>query len=280
MWVYVYIYIYIYIAGIAIFIQNNLAHQRRLTLHSKCSNNQAEQLAIVKAMETIKELHIADNVPREITIHTDSRITLQSLKNPKNHKHLIDEIRKKAISLAKHNWHITFTWIRAHVGHYGNELADKLAKEAAGKDAISYNRIPICEIAQQLRENSLKKWQLQWDRTTKAQTTRQFFPNIKDRLDTAIILTPNFTAFVTSHGKTKSYLHRFKILESPDCPCGGGSQTIDHLLFDCTILQDERELLIGKISRHDNWLVTKTQLGSKYIKHFIQFANSIDFTKL
>ena len=37
--------------------------------HHTCSNNQAEQLAIVKAMETIKELHIADNVPREITIH-------------------------------------------------------------------------------------------------------------------------------------------------------------------------------------------------------------------
>ena len=61
-------------AGIAIFIQNKLAQKRRLTLHSICSNNQAEQLAIVKAMETIKELHIADNVPREITIHTDSRI--------------------------------------------------------------------------------------------------------------------------------------------------------------------------------------------------------------
>ena len=131
-------------------------HQRRLTLHSKCSNNQAEQLAIVKAMETTKELHITDNVPREITIHTDSKITLQSLKNPKNHRHLIDEIRKTAITLGKHNWHITFTWIRAHVGQYGNELADKLAKEAAGKDIISYNRIPKCEIAQQLRETSGK----------------------------------------------------------------------------------------------------------------------------
>jgi hypothetical protein len=82
-------------AGIAILIQNKLFHQRSLTLHSKCSNNQAEQLAMVKAMETLQDLHIADNVPRELTIHTDSRITLQSLKNPKNHKHLIDEIRKK-----------------------------------------------------------------------------------------------------------------------------------------------------------------------------------------
>ena len=95
-----------------------------------------------------------------------------------------------------------------------------------------------------------------------------------------ITLTPNFTAFVTSHGKTKSYLHRFNIIESPDCPCGGGSQTVDHLLIDCTILQEERERLIGKISRHDNWPVNKSQLGNKYIKHFIQFTNSIDFTKL
>ena len=166
------------------------------------------------------------------------------------------------------------------MGHYGNELTDKLAKGAVGKNIISYNRIPICEIAQQLREMSLQKWQMQCDRTTKALTTKEFFPNIKNRLNTKIKITPNFTAFVTSHGKTKSYLHRFKIIDSPDCPCEGGSQTVDHLLFDCTILQDERERLIGKISRHDNWPVYKSQLGNKYTNHFIQFANSIDFTKL
>jgi len=119
-----------------------------------------------------------------------------------------------------------------------------------------------------------------WHKTTKAPTTKEFFPNIKDRLNTKITFTPNFTALVTSHGKTKSYLHRFKIIESPDCPCGGGSQTVDHLVFDCTILQGEREQLIGKIARHDNWPVNKSQLGNKYIKHSIEFTNSIDFTKL
>jgi len=88
-------------AGIAVFIQDKLAHQRRLTLHGNCSNNQAEQLAIAKAMDTIKQIHIPDNVPREITILTDSKITLQSLNNPKNHRHLIDEIRKKRYHLEK-----------------------------------------------------------------------------------------------------------------------------------------------------------------------------------
>jgi len=50
-------------AGIAIFIHKKVAHQRRLTLHGNCSNNQAEQLAIVKAMDSIKEIHTPDNVP-------------------------------------------------------------------------------------------------------------------------------------------------------------------------------------------------------------------------
>jgi hypothetical protein len=95
-----------------------------------------------------------------------------------------------------------------------------------------------------------------------------------------INLTPNFTAFVTAHGKTKAYLHRFKIIESPECPCGGASQTIDHLLFDCTVIQNERELLIGKISKQDNWPISKNQLVNKHIKHFLQFTNTIDFTKL
>ena len=69
-------------AGIPIFIHSKLEHRLRFTLHNRCSNNQAEQLAIVKALETIETLHIND-IPRTVTVHTDSRITLQSLKNKK-----------------------------------------------------------------------------------------------------------------------------------------------------------------------------------------------------
>ena len=79
--------------------------------------------------------------------------------------------------------------------------------------------------------------------------TKQFFPIIKDRLTTKIKLTHNFMAVVTAHSKTKAYLHHFKIIESPECPCDGGNQTVDHLLHDCTKLQREREKLLSNISR-------------------------------
>jgi ribonuclease HI len=49
-------------------------------LHDRCSNNQAEQLAIVKALQAIKTIKTNKNIPRTIMIHTDSRITLESLK--------------------------------------------------------------------------------------------------------------------------------------------------------------------------------------------------------
>jgi len=53
------------------------------TLHKRCSNNQVEQLAIVKALEIIGKLYINDKIPRSATVNTDSRITLQSLQNTK-----------------------------------------------------------------------------------------------------------------------------------------------------------------------------------------------------
>jgi hypothetical protein len=89
-------------AGTAIFIQSKLAHQSRYTLNNRCSNNQAEQLAIVKALETIGTLRFNDKIPRSATVHTDSRNTLQSLQNINNH-------RKSAIALEKRNWTIKFT---------------------------------------------------------------------------------------------------------------------------------------------------------------------------
>jgi hypothetical protein len=108
----------------------------------------------------------------------------------------------------------------------------------------------------------------------------RFFSNIKDRLNTNIRLTPNFTAIVTVHGKTKAYLQRFNLIQSPECPCETGDQTIDHLIYDCTTTQREREKLQNNITKEDKWPVNKSELVTKHIKRFLQFVNSIDFEKL
>jgi ribonuclease HI len=217
-------------------------------------------VAIVKATEAIENTHIRDSRRTTTTMYIDSRVTIQSLKNYRNHNNLIEEIRRKATALEKQDWTIKFTWIKAHDGNYGNELADKLAKEATKNREIIYNKIPKSQIVQRAKQQSIEKWQTQWEQTTKGLITKQFFPNIKERVKRRIELTPNFTAIVTVHGKTKAYLHRFNIKDSPECPCEAGHQTVEHLIYECQLLQTERENLISNIAKQDTGRREKVNL--------------------
>jgi ribonuclease HI len=62
-----------------------------------------------------------------------------------------------ARALEKCNWTVIFTWIKAHAGNYWKELADKLAKETARNQDISFNRFPRSEKVQQARDQSIAK---------------------------------------------------------------------------------------------------------------------------
>jgi len=172
-------------SGVAIFVGKELKAQLKFKLDNRCSNNQAEQLVIAKALEIIGAIDIAENSPRTIGIFTDSRITIDSLKNVNNHSYLIEDIRKTISILERTDWTIEFSWVKANVGIYGNELADKLANAAAcNRDTtVFFNRIPKSTLYSELEEEATPKWQKEWENCKKAAITKQFFPNVRDRLN-------------------------------------------------------------------------------------------------
>jgi ribonuclease HI len=146
-------------AGVAIFSGKELVTKLKYKLDNRCSNNQAEQLVIAKALEALETTDIDENSPRTAAIITDSRISLDSIKNV-NHSYLIKEIRERLSKLERSNLTVAFAWVKAHARILRNELADQLAKTGAqAKDkTTSYSRIPLNTLFRELEEESKLQW--------------------------------------------------------------------------------------------------------------------------
>jgi len=192
----------------------------------------------------LRALEFTENIETEdktATIYTGRRMTLESLKNSNIHTYLIEEIGRNLAEMGEINWKIQFCWVKAHAEIQGNEIADTLAKEAeTNADTIEcYKKVPKIVVLSELGGINTEKWQREWDQTTKGAITKEYFPVVAERLKMKINITQNFTTIVTGHGNIRSYLHRFKIIETPICPCGTTEETIDHWLFECELLNKE-----------------------------------------
>jgi hypothetical protein len=64
------------------------------------------------------------------------------------------------------------------------------------------------------------------------------------------------------------------------CPCGNGDQTIDHVLYQCTILNKQREIFTRNVIKSGKWPARKQEIISRHLKSFLLFLNSINFDLL
>jgi len=85
---------------------------------------------------------------------------------------------------------------------------------------------------------------------------------------------------MTGHGNIRSYLHRLKIIGRPECPCKHGTQTVDHLIFQCKRVKNEREILKNSVVKVGNWPVSKSEITDRNLKQLIRYINSMDIEKI
>jgi ribonuclease HI len=75
-------------AGVAIYTDKRLVRKCKCRLQNHCSNNQAEQIAILKFLEQL--LSLPGQTNRNVAIYTDRKVTLDSQKNNTIHSVLIE----------------------------------------------------------------------------------------------------------------------------------------------------------------------------------------------
>jgi hypothetical protein len=127
------------------------------------------------------------------------------------------------------------------------------------------------------RAQVIDEWQRRWIESPSGLLTKKFLPNIPARLEKKWLRCDYFsTQFLTGHGAFNAYLHRFKLRDSPDCPCGEDLQTSEHLLWECPLLDEERATLNESLQLEDEGPPTHADMVSSVtnLRAFEQFCRS------
>ena len=129
-----------------------------------CSNFEAEILALISATEVIHqhfELQVCQ--PTNIVLFSDSKASLEALANYRNSNN--NDIMKLACVidnlLTSYDVQVSLQWIPGHSDIRGNDRADHLAKQGAGKEQTN-KPCSYATARQVLRNNFREIWYNRW----------------------------------------------------------------------------------------------------------------------
>ncbi|GBL75670.1 hypothetical protein AVEN_154982-1 [Araneus ventricosus] len=223
-------------------------HQFRI--RDECSVFQAELLCIAQAVNWIRT---NENLSSNFLICSDSLSSLYALNCITSPNRLIVKTQTNLNFLHGRGVKVFFSFVRGHIGIYGNERADWLAKEAT--KLIDF--IPVT-VRKSFYKSVFKKHVIsQWNNlhqiSHNAKSTKEFFPSIHGRLK-AVHFVPNFrvTQFLTGHGNFKAYLKRFNLSRTDLCSCSSGEiQDVNHLILSCPKFTPARCLLVSTLKKNN-----------------------------
>ena len=217
----------------------------------------AELVAIQAVMQHINQ-HI-DKVltnSKHIHIYSDSQTTVGILTmnwKSDNYHQIIQDIKDLILSAEKKDLSIIINWTPGHTDVEGNEVADRLAKEAAQEAkelSEESNIITNAEVNKNAKISSRFKWQRRWEIS---ETGRHFY-EFKPDIDTKpLIDIPNHQSFTiinqlrTGYSRLNEYRYKIGQSETPSCQCGA-TESVEHFVLYCPNTENERLELLNNLN--------------------------------
>ena len=289
--------------GAAAIIKREGKPDRTIKLHLGTTEQhtvyEAELVGMIMGLYLIKT-ETRGKIRDKCVLNVDNQAAIVAIKSEmkKSGQHLAANVLQIAKQILDHNrsrnFRLTFRWSAGHVGIKGNEDADKAAKAAAEGESSDRKDLPPClrkeighslSAARQARNEKIKiRWIKAWAKSPRF-----------NRLRFEDLLTPHsqkYLKYISSgsitrktastifqlrvgHAPLNVYLHRFKKVDSPQCPaCGDPSETPEHFLLRCPNYAHERWPIL-KQARGRPPKITKLLSSAKLL---IPLANYIEAT--
>ncbi|XP_035229677.1 uncharacterized protein LOC118201646 [Stegodyphus dumicola] len=170
---------------------------------------ESEAKPMEQAIQYIQQKQI-----RKVTIKTDSLSVLHAINNAEHSSPTIASIQQR---LRENNGHsYMLEWTKAHVGDYGNEMADSLAKGSRWNFRSSQHSWPISHLRKSLRLHATSKRQEELDQ---GETERRTFYHLSYVDSERTISNPQLIHYITGHGPFPEYFAKRGISETDICSC-------------------------------------------------------------
>ena len=214
-----------------------------------CSNYEAENLAIQKALEHMdKRFTESPSSATNVVIFTDSKSMLQSMEGKDLDEDLDEETLQVLIKADRlkttHDIQLTMQWIPGHTDLFGNEQADKLAKQGSLKPQPT-KQTTLNTAKQMTKQTYKQEWMKNWENGTTGRIVYENMKTPKLKDETEQLKRKDQTAIFrlrTQHVPFNYHLNRFKPTIPPLCDlCNYPYKTVEHVLFQCRELQDLRQ---------------------------------------
>ena len=238
---------------------------------------EAELIAIQMACKLMLHDPVFKNyVPKELTILSDSLSAIKTLQKVE----ITGDIALETISLMNElgkKTKLDIKWIKAHIGHKGNEIADAEAKKAANRSAKTLPRSDRINARKTIEEYVHNKWKQRWAGRIKSSNLETFLPTLNPILSKELIkLSRQDLSIMVQHLSGHDFLlhHQKHMVKTEDrkfftnskCRlCNMEEETLEHLLYNCDALVKERAESFHKYELHKQDKIT-VQKVLKFIK--------------
>ena len=246
-------------AGIIIFKQNEIIYRQSYSLPGRASIFQAELEAIRQAAIFFNRNKIRYPA-KYIKFLVDSQAALKALSNCSVKSETVQRTIRELSKLGHNIPRLTLTWIKAHVGYEGNEMADEAAKQGALEPEMSIKlEVPISstEISNRLKELIYDKWMLRWTTSKEYKHSKKFLdkPNTiraKKILQLPRLKMKRLVEIVTGHNNLSYFQFKVDPDVNPLCRfCEEDNETFHHFITECPRLRQFRTDTIGQFSIRD-----------------------------
>jgi ribonuclease HI len=231
---------------------------------------QAEIMAInAAAIKLLEYAHLG-----KIAIYCDSQAALLALNSSKVTAGTVLSTIMNLDALAQKQV-VTLSWVKAHIGTQGNEMADKLAKAGANKEPAEREPVipvPVAQIKRDIREAVERKWTARWTLKQEARQTKLFWPKA-DRNRTKAMLKLSRDDFglmvqlYTGHNFFNRHRALLNEVNSATCRlCCEMEEDSEHILLHCPALSTLR---LQEFGTH---LLSTTECSGLPLKSILRFT--------